>query len=50
MELEQFAIGRDVVRQRIIPTAGVPPPIYPRVIQPIADVGHVARVLAKIKY
>ena len=41
MELEQIGVGRGVVRQRVIPTAGIPPPIDPRVIQPVADVRRV---------
>jgi hypothetical protein len=37
MELEQFVTGRFVVRQRIIPTAGVPPPFYSLIIQPVTE-------------
>src|SRR5215469_3926260 len=41
MELEQFIVGRVVVRKRVIPTTAIPPPIDPRVIQPVADVRRV---------
>jgi hypothetical protein len=47
MKLEQFTVGRDVVCQRIIPATRIPPPVYRRVIQPVADVWHVSQ-LARI--
>ena len=45
MELKQFVVGRDVVCQRVIPTAGIPPPIDAGIIQPVADVRQVARLV-----